>query len=335
MAVAALLAGGAVALTGATAGASGLAITSVKFTTSNNAANVTTPTTPNTAAYTWSFKTTTTSVIAHSIKFSLPTGVTATGTIAVTPYGLPTGGTCGSSTTTVTSTAIKLTFASTYCTIPAGTSIEVTMTGTGKYKNGGVSTYKAKVTISNGTTTTSGTAAGTPFVSNVTKVKVTVPESLTFTNSNSTILLMPVPGTSTILTATAVVLKVATNAHKGYRLAACMANLKTTTTTPNATIANPGATPASTFTGFAAKPAYSGSATHGLTWSTGTQYSGYATTCTAAPATGHTVLMKSTGPTPTVGPNQVSVTNGVKVPSNQAAGVYTGTIVYQVTPKFT
>jgi hypothetical protein len=334
MAVAALLAGGAVALTGGVAGASGLVITPT-FTTSSNAANVTTPTAPNTAVYTWSFKTSGTSVVAHSIKFSLPTGVTATGTIAVTPYGLPTGGTCGSSTTTVTSTAIKLTFASTYCTIPAGTSIEVTMTGPGKYKNGGISTYKAKVTVYNGTATTSGTAATvTPFVSNVTKVKVTVPESLTFTNSNSTILLMPVPGTPTVLTATAVVLKVATNAHKGYRLAACMVNLKTTTTTPNATIANPGPTPPSPFTGFAAKPTYSGSAGKGATWTAGT-YSGYATTCTAAPVTGHTVLMKSTGPTPTAGANQVSVTNGVKVPSNQAAGVYTGTIVYQVTPKFT
>ena len=326
VALVAALAGGAVALTGGAAGAATL--TGSTITVSNNAANVTTPTpTANTAVYTWSFTTKAASVAYTKLTFTVPTGTLPTGTLTVpTIYGI-TG--CSSETPTLTGTTVSVALVG--CSATAATTL--VQISVSKLKNGtAVGAISSTITTYSGSTVKAdtGVATGATLANNTTAVTISVPDSLTFSNSNTSITMLPIPGGATV-TAPNVTLTVGTNAKGGYTLAACVLTPIKGTTNTTATIgqlASASATLPATASNFGAKPAVTGTgATLSAGWTAGS-YLGYNSTCGT---TTHSVIMKSTVPVAT---NKLTLTNGVRVKSLQPADKYTGTITYQVTPSY-
>jgi hypothetical protein len=320
MAVAALLAGGAVALNSGIASATTATITGVALTTSNNAASGGGVT--NTGVYTVNFSTATAAIVPTVVKFTVPAGTTFTNTPTATVYGI-TG--CTTTTPTLATTTVTETFSGTCGSVAIGTAVQIQVS---KFKNGTTTaTFKTKATVN----TVSGTAAtGIPFANNTTAVTISVPDSLTFSNSNTSILMLPIPGGATVV-APNVTLTVGTNAKGGYTLAGCV--LSTIKGTTNATqtigqLSAKAATLPATATNFGANPTVTGTgAVVGATWAHGT-YLGYNSTCGS---TGHSVIMKSTVP---VSNNTLTLSNAVRVKTLQAADKYTGTITYQVTPSY-
>lgn len=336
MAVAALLAGGAVALTGSVASATTLppTITSVGLAVSNNAAGQVVGGVTNTATYTWSFTTATASITPTALTFTVPTGTTKTSTLSATIYGI-TG--CSAAAPTLVGTTVTETMTGTCNAVAKTTPVQVAIT---KFKNGTASTiFKSAVTVKSSTATPTATSPVVPFANNTTAVTVTVPDSLTFTNSNTSITLLPIPGGATATT-TPVTLTVKTNAKTGYTLAGCVLSanaikgVTTSTIIGQLATVTAAATLPATATNFGAKATVtttgSGTAALGTTWSTDSgKYLGYNSTCGT---TGHSVIMKSTTP---VNTNKLTLTNAVRAKALQPADVYTGTISYQVTPNYT
>jgi len=328
VALVAALAGGAVALTGGAAGAATL--TGSTITVSNNAANVVNPApTVNTAVYTWSFTTVAASVAYTKLTFTVPTGTLATGSLTVpTLYGI-TG--CSSETPSLTATTVTVLLSGCSAT-PASTLVQISVS---KLKNGTtVGAISSTITTYSGTPTftkqDTGVATGASLANNTTAVTISVPDSLTFSNSNTSVTMLPIPGGATV-TAPNVTLTVGTNAKGGYTLAACVLSTIKGTTNTTATIgqlASVSATLPATASNFGAKPAVTGTgATLSAGWTAGS-YLGYNSTCGT---TTHSVIMKSTVPVAT---NKLTLTNGVRVKSLQPADKYTGTITYQVTPSY-
>jgi hypothetical protein len=311
---------GVIALTGG--GASAATLTHVSLSVSNNAANVTGSSTTNTAVYTWAF-TTKTAATLTKITFSVPAGTS--GTLAPTVYGI-TG--CTTKTAALATTLVTLTLAG--CSATAATTpVEVSISG---FKNGTVTTTGTSTITTYAVTVAKDTGkASYTFANNTTAVTVTVPDSLTFTNSTTAVTLLPIPGGAQV-TATPMTVKVKTNAKTGYKLTGCVIGTNKIKNGTGATIpqqATAATTLATGVTAFGAKAAASGTgATLGATWST-TKYLGYSTTCTAT--TTHSTIMKSTGPVAT---NTLTLTNAARLSATQAAGTYSGTISYQLTPSY-
>jgi hypothetical protein len=317
---AASLAGGVIALTGG--GASAATLTHVSLSVSNNAANVAGSGTTNTAIYTWAFTTKTVATF-NKITFSVPAGTS--GTLTPTVYGI-TG--CTTKTAAVATTLVTLTLAG--CAATAATSpVEVSISG---FKNGTAATTGTSTITTYAATVAKDTGrASYTFANNTTAVTVTVPDSLTFTNSATAVTLLPIPGGAQV-TATALTLKVKTNAKTGYKLTGCVVGTNKIKNGTGNTIPQQATAVTTLATGvsaFGAKAAVSGTGgTLGATWST-TKYLGYGTACAAT--TGHSTIMKSTGPVAT---NTLTLTNAARLAATQAAGTYSGTISYQLTPSY-
>jgi len=347
------LTGGAIALTGAAAGAASL--TNVHLSVSNNAASE--ATVHNTATYTWDF-TTKTAATLQNVTFTVPSTTTGATLHVLSPmYGL---GSCTATTVGLSAGTVTVKLAG--CgTVPATTPVYLAVDGftngttTGTFKTV-VTTYSGAVTASN-KVDTGQAATGVTFQSNKTTVTVIVPDSLTFTNLGpAAITLLPVPGVPAVASAATVVnLRVSTNAHTGYDLSGCLVNpLKKTGTTATNKITSasnsavaplPSASGTSAFAARVTKattattaPGSAGFSLNGTWASTATQtttYLGYASSCatthSATPTATNKIISKDTGPTKG---DQIALTNGVGISATQAAGTYSGTITYTVTPKY-
>jgi hypothetical protein len=329
-AVAAVMAGGAVALSGAPAGA--LTLTNVSWSVGNTATSTANaPATNNTGVYTWTFTTATAYAAgANSLSqltFTVPTGTSGGTTVGVT-YGLSTC-TVG----TVTDSSGTVTVPLTTCpAIAVGTTISVQLTGFTNTTTAGTSSSAVTTYITaTHTSTDTGTSNSNTFVSNSTAVNVIVPDSLSFTNNKpASITLTPVPGTAGI-EANPGTLVVATNAHTGFTLAGCSGSLSGPgTAIPTLSTSVP--VVAATFliqatSGWGAEATVSGGAASlSNAWSA-TSYLGYGTNCSLAADN----IISDTGPT---AGDTLTVTNGAAVSPTQADGSYTGYINYLVTPGF-
>jgi hypothetical protein len=324
---------GAIVLTGSPAFATPGALTATTFATSNGAANVSG--TGNTATYTINFVTGSSWVdtATGSVTFTVPTGTTLA-TPSVTAYGL-TGCTVGTPSQTALTVTVPVVGP---CTINASTPVSLAVS---TFTNGSQTTaYTSTVTTNSatGTAVDTGTASVT-FGSNQTVATVIVPDTLTFTNSATTVTLLPVP--RIVATTTPVNLGISTNAKSGFTLQACDTAGSLvgpgTNTIPQSSNGTATALPtsgtASAFGAFAVAThgsAGTGTFTLNTPWSTTTSslFLGYNASCNAG--SGSTVATES-GP---VTGDQLAITNGVAISDIQAAGTYTGTITYQVNPSY-
>jgi hypothetical protein len=322
---------GAVALTGAPAFASGT-LTSVNMAVSNNAGSLGGVT--NTGIYSWNFTTGTTGTLT-SLSFTVPANtVGASLALNGTTFGL-TGCTVGTPTLATTTVTVPLTSCA---SIPAATPVAISISGftntssaTGNFSSVASTFTGASVLNDTGTVTTP-----VNFANNTTGVTVIVPDSLTFTNGNTAITLLPVPGV--IATSTAVPLTVSTNARSGYTLSGCVTAANTITSSPSlATIPQASNTavaplPVSGLTSaFGAQATITGSgATLQALWAATTtnNYLGYAATCGT---TGGQKISSNAGPTTG---DVLTLNNAVGISATQTAGTYTGTITYQVSPSY-
>ena len=312
--------GGGLVLSESPAFATNGSLTGVSWSVSNNTANVAAE--GNAATYTWAFTTATTLTLT-SITFKVTTGTTGASLTVPGLYGL--GGDSASAALTGTTATLTLTGGA---SIAAGTSVEVAIAG---FTNGTATGSKlTTVTTSDGTNTDSGTAS-TNFANNTTSVTVIVPESLTFTNNKSSITLTPVPGTPAV-EQTPATLTVSTNARSGYTLSACAASLSDghSNTIPQQSTVVAGLTGSA----FGATASVSGgSASLQSPWSSST-YIGYAATCSVTPTGGgapSSPLVAYAGPT---SGDTITPTNAASISATQAAGTYTGTINYLLTPGY-
>jgi hypothetical protein len=185
----------------------------------------------------------------------------------------------------------------------------------------------------------SGTSNSINFSSNTTGINVLVPESLTFTNNGpTTVNLLPVPGVIATGDST-VPLKVVTNAKGGYQLSGCLINplglidgsgdnILSAVNTGNTTLP----ATASAFAAQVAPIVGNGTAALNGAWATanGANYLGYNTLCGT---TLNQVISKNTKPTSSTG-DVLTITNAVMITGAQAAGTYTGTVDYLVSPSY-
>lgn len=308
--------GGALAVGTAAAFATALpanaaTITGASFVVSSNVAGATG------VVYNWNF-TPATSGAVTSITLTVPTGTTWTAASPVI-YGA-TGCTVG----TTTFGSLTVTIPLTTCSLSTTRPVSITISNV---TNGPATTVAFGSDIT--TTTDSGTSSTVSLVANTTAVTVRVPQSLTFSNSNTAIELLPIPGATGVLTAPIVTLGVATNATSGYTLEATLASplsngVSNIVGVTAGTVANLTST-----TGFGAQASVTGGATLAPAWvpATGSSFFGYAAT---TGATGSTVA-SNTGPT---AGDTVVLTNGIRIPATQQPGNYTGTVTYTVTPTF-
>jgi hypothetical protein len=324
------LAGVGVAITSTPAFAAG-ALTGVTFTPSNNALSTGAGGANNTAVYTWNFTTATAGVLTQ-LTFTTPTGTTlASPTIVTKGLGACTAGTPSGSTT--------VTVALTTCgTIPVGRVVYVSITGftnSTTQTTGSFSSVVSTFTGAGPTLNDQGTASAITFASNQTAINIIVPDSLTFTNGNTSVTMLPVPGATSPVNADATVpLTVSTNARNGYTLSGCMTTAPTGGTS-GATIpeASGTATPlsqANPGVGAQVSVTTPGGATLQGQYASanGSNYVGYATTCATS---GASLITKQTG---TTTGDVTTITNGVIVSATQAADTYTGTVSYLVSPSF-
>jgi hypothetical protein len=280
------------------------------------------------ANYTYTFTTNSTSTL-NTVTMSVPSGTTVTPTVGtVTPASVATGG-------AVTLSGTMLTYTFTGATIAAGTAVSIQLVGLSNTPTAG--TYTSNLASMNGATTIdTGTTPGVTILP--------APESLNFTNtcgvspsrcmvtSNgaTAITLIAIPGAATATTAT-VVLSVSTNAAKGYRVRAQATTLTSTggSTLAQASTAGSASQPVNQFF---ANATLSGSGSSGASlctpYGSATPYVGYSASSTAQSIWNATA---STG----TGTDVVTIVNGVRVTTTQAAGTYTGTIGYTVNPVYT
>lgn len=291
------------------------AISGVALAVSTNVASATGVT------YTWVFTPGTTSSTLTNLTLTVPTGTTWT------PAAATTFGITGCTVPTPSYSAPTVTIAMTGCTVTQNRPVSVSITGV---TNGPATASFSSVVTTTGTggeTGTAGTAIS--LAANTTAVTVLVPQSLTFSNDTTAVTLLPIPGGS-LTTAAPVTLGVSTNAVSGYTLKAYQA-VALTKGAPAATIASLApntTTDLTTGTGFGAMATATG-ATLSAPWSTTTSslYAGYPTSDSGAGST----VATNAGPTAN---DQIVLTNGVRIAATQAAGTYTGTITYVVTPSF-
>lgn len=321
---------GAIALTSSPAFASG-SLSNVNMAVSNNATSEN-GVTNGPATYTWNFTTTTPGTLT-SLDFSVPAGTDGSSITLGTAYGL-TGCTVGAPSDTSDVVSVTLTG----CTADlGGTPVSISINGfTNTTSTPGnfssvVNTYTGSLVLND-----TGTAAPVDFNSNTTGVTVIVPDSLTFTNGNTAITLLPVPGV--IAGSSPVPLTVSTNARNGYTLSGCVTSANTITdsvsgdTIPQAT--NSAVAPLPTdglSSAFGAQATISGTgATLQTDWAatTGSDYLGYAATCGT---TGAQQISSNAGPTTG---DVLTLHNAVGIKATQTAGTYTGKITYQVAPSY-
>lgn len=318
-----LLVFGSAALWAAPASAS--TIDNVSLTVSNNATSATAVT------YTVNFSTQTAAALT-SVTFTVPAGTTAPAALTTgTAYGLA-GCTVGTPTLATNTVTVPLTLCP---TIAASTPVEIAVSG---FTNSTTATSAFKTAVSTSAPDTGTANAGVDFNDNKTVVDVIVPESLTFTNQNPAITLLPVPGNATPATG-AVKLTVATNAVNGYTLTSCVTSDIAAGSNTIPQLTSVGALNGST-TAFGAQASFvpnngtgtdgSGTASLNAPWSTaGTDYVGYASDCAAA--TPNAKVISNTG---TTNGDELTLTNGVSADAVQPNGTYTGTITYQVAPSY-
>ena len=224
--------------------------------------------------------------------------------------------------------------------VAASTPVSIAISG---FTNTNTATTTAFASTASTVVTTaldSGAAiGGVNFNANTTTVNVVVPESLSFTNANTAITLLPVPGNSTPATG-AVKLTVATNAQGGYSLTSCVT---TDITDGSHTIAQrisagPLDGTATAFGAQASVVSNNGSGTDGTgtatrqgAWATtsGSNYLGYAADCELL--TTNATVVTNTG---TTNGDDLTLTNAVGVDAVQPNGEYTGTVTYRLTPSY-
>ena len=184
-------------------------LSSVSWTISNSASNV-----GNAAAYTWDFTTATTAKLT-SATMTVPSGTTGS-SLNVIAYGL------GKDTASVTLVGAMVTVTlSGGAPIVAGTEIELAVAG---FNNGtATGSQTSTVTINDQAGVVGTGKASTVFAGNTTSVTVIVPESLTITDNEPSITLLPVPGTPDVEGFSSTTLTVATNVTGGYTLNVCAA----------------------------------------------------------------------------------------------------------------
>lgn len=307
-------------------------ITDVTMTVSNNATAATAVT------YTWNF-TLNDETGDPALTFTVPSGTLLTPTTTV-PYGLP-GCTA---TTTFADPTVTVTLAD--CTTFAASSpVSIAISG---FTNTTVATSTAFLSaVSDGTANASATT-GVDFNSNKTAVTVIVPESLTFTNANTAITLVPVPGNPTPATSD-VKLTVETNARGGYSLNSCVDAADVITIQGGGTdvipqLSTPGThaldgttsafgAQASVAGGSAGTTAAGGTTSRALQgdWAdtTATTYVGYESSCGSG--AGDATILTANG---TTDGDVLTLTNAVSASAIQPDGTYKGTITYQVTPLY-
>lgn len=309
--------------------ASAATLDDVTMTVSNNATSATG------ATYTWNFTTKTAGTLT-SLTFTVPALTTLT-TPAPTAYGL-TSCTVGTPTLASNTVTVPLTGCP---SVAASTPVSLAISG---FTNTSAATTTAFASTASTVATTaldSGTATGgVNFNANTTTVNVVVPESLSFTNANTAITLLPVPGNSTPAKS-AVKLTVATNAQGGYSLASCMTTGITDGSHPILQLAPTGSLNGMT-TAFGAQASVvpnNGSGTVGTgttalqgawdTYQTGTTYVGYAPDCILSTTNAKVVTNDGT-----TNGDDLTLTNAVSADAVQPNGDYTGIITYQLTPSY-
>jgi hypothetical protein len=311
-------------------------LTNVNMAVSNNATSEN-GVTNGPATYTWNFTTTTpttTPAPLTSLDFSVPAGTDGSSLTAVSPaYGLS-GCTIG----TPSDTSDVVTVTLTGCAAdPGGTPVSISISGfnntdstPGNFSSV-VNTYTGSSALND-----TGTAAPVDFSSNTTGVTVIVPDSLTFTNGNTAITLLPVPGV--IAGSSPVPLTVSTNARNGYTLSGCVTSGNTITdpvsgdTISQASNSAVAALPTDGLSSaFGAQATISGTGAHlQTTWAgtTGSDYLGYADTCGII---GAQEISYNAGPT---SGDVLTLNNAVGISATQTAGTYGGKITYQVAPSY-
>jgi hypothetical protein len=325
---------GAVALSSSPAFATGGPLTGVSLAVSNNASNFSGGGALNSGVtYTWGFTTATTGTL-DQITFTVPPGTPDNASLTLP--GTLSGITCSGTTTAAVSSQLVTVTLPALCSVPANTGVSIPISGfentptpiSNSLWTSTVTTYTLP-----STQVDTGTTNDVNFPNNSTGVTVVVPQSLTFTNNGPlNIGLFPVPGF--VATAPAVTVGVSTNNPNGYFLSGCVLAPITdqaSLLTPKPTIpqANPPSLPVAagnTAFGAEATVAPSGGTGAPTTGWSGSTYSGYSTTCTSS---GHDVIMADAG---AASGDIVTLTNAASVTAVQAAGTYTGTITYAVTP---
>jgi hypothetical protein len=215
--------------------------------------------------------------------------------------------------------------------VAAGVPIYISASGFTNTSTAGSYT-SAVTTLAAGLSIDTGTSSSVSFGSSGTQATVVIPESLTFTNSTPSIMLLPVPGGPAV--SQAVTLSIATNAGQGYTLAASTSGITATSGSHTYTLAQQ-ATPSTTLgtNRFAATVTLTtaGTSLAALqgSWGTTGEYVGYASSSSGATYT----IVTATAPTGATA-DQLVVTDATQVNNGQPAGTYTGTITYVVTPTY-
>ena len=308
--------------------ASAATLDDVTMTVSNNATGATG------ATYTWNFTTKTAGTLT-SLTFTVPAGTTLT-TPAPTSYGL-TGCTIGTPTLSSGTVTVPLT---TCPSVAASTPVSIAISGFTNTNTATTAFMSTVTTLATAATVDTGTASdGVTFNANTTDVTVVVPESLSFTNANTVITLLPVPGNSTPATG-AVKLTVATNAQNGYSLASCVTaditdgNNSIPQLDPTGLLdgeATAFGAQASVVSNNGSGTVGTGTATRQGAWATttGNNYLEYAADCELL--TTNATVVTNTG---TTNGDDLTLTNAVSADAVQPHGEYTGTITYQLTPSY-
>lgn len=335
-------------------------LTNMSFTVSNNATSSPSTSVPANT-YTWSFTPASPTTLG-SVTLTVPSGTSVAKNITATIYGLPN---CSGATAALTDGTGETDPDTVTVTLPAAgcapiTNVPITITVAG-LTNTATSSPSFETEVTTHSTVDPSTVVdqstintGTAFTQNSTQVTVVIPDSLTFSNATTNLAMMAVPGGDPV-NANPVNLTVKTNAAGGYTLNACVPEdtkkkgdfsngaltsmsdtsigipqLATTATTLDHTSS------ASAFGAIASitqGKVKTGSASLGSNWSSTNakhkKYVGYAASC--ASGTSGAEVAADTGITDG---DDISLTNGVYASDTQAAGVYTGTIWYQVTPSY-
>jgi len=314
------LASGGMLLTGAlgiSLPASAAPITSAQFAVSSNVATATGVT------YTWVFVPPTAASLAN-ITLTVPAGTA--GTLSngnVTLYGVtsPTLTSVGLASNTIT-----LSFSAGTLTVGRPVSIQVT----GITNGAAIASFQSTIGV-NTSSDTGSTSNSVSIAANTTTVTVIVPQSLTFSNSQTALELMAFAGGPAV-DATPVQLGVSTNNAGGYQLQAALTSGALASggnTIPSLDASTPVVLSATTGFGATATSAGgTGTGTLSLTapWSStsATDYLGYKGSL-GVPAQ----VASNTG---TTDGDTITLTNGLRIAGSQPSGTYGGTITYAVVP---
>jgi hypothetical protein len=286
-------------------GTSGV-LTNMNWATSNNQTSATS------AKYSWAFTTATTGTITK-VTFSVPAATAGTAAnVAVYGMGAGTwsGPTAGLITYTVTSPA----------SVSGGIPIYISASGITNTSAAGGFSSQISTYVSGPTLLDQGTANSITFGASNTATPFDLPETMTYTNDTTGFTLMPVPGGGAV--SKVVNVTVNTNAATGYTLAIQATPFTNgTITLSQMTTSGAGSLVVDQF---AAQASVTGCATLASPY-TSSKYVGYNTSSQASVATCGT---------PTSGADTVALTNWIQIDSSAAAGTYTSTISYIVTPNY-